>query len=116
MRCRSPMSYRCRGSIVSACLCSRRWRAPKKIGIRSTLPFAGAAAMSQDTHTKERLLRFVPFDPITKSSEAFAVDGDGLELHITKGAFEVIARIAEVPTDARRLVDALAQQGNRVLA
>jgi magnesium-transporting ATPase (P-type) len=71
--------------------------------------------MSQDTHTKERLLRVVPFDPITKSSEAFAVDGDGLEL-ITKGAFEVIARIAEVPTDARRLVDALAQQGNRVLA
>ena len=76
----------------------------------------GAAARSQDTHAKERLLRFVPFDPATKSSEAFAVDGDGLELHITKGAFEVIARVAEVPTDARHLVDALAQRGNRVLA
>ena len=76
----------------------------------------GAATRSQDTHTKERLLRFVPFDPATKSSEAFTVDDDGLELHITKGAFEVIARVAEVPTDARHLVDALAQQGNRVLA
>jgi len=70
----------------------------------------GAAARSQDGRTKERLLRFVPFDPATKSSEAFAVDGDGIELHITKGAFEVIARVAETPTDARHLVDALAQQ------
>ena len=76
----------------------------------------GAAARSQDTHSKERLLRFVPFDPATKSSEAFAVDGGGLELHITKGAFEVVARVAEVPTDARHLVDDLAQRGNRVLA
>ena len=76
----------------------------------------GAAARSQDTHSKERLLRFVPFDPATKSSEAFAIDGGGLELHITKGAFEVVARVAEVPTDARHLVDDLAQRGNRVLA
>ena len=75
-----------------------------------------AAARSQDAHTKERLRRFIPFDPTTKRSEAFAVDGDGLELHIIKGAFEVIARVAEAPTDARHLVDALAQQGNRVLA
>jgi H+-transporting ATPase len=76
----------------------------------------GAAARSQDTHSNERLLRFVPFDPTTKSSEAFAIDGGGLELHITKGAFEVVVSVAEVPTDARRQVDALAQQGNRVLA
>lgn len=76
----------------------------------------GAAARSQDANTNERLLRSVPFDPATKSSEAFAVDRDGLELHITKGAFEVVAKVAEVPTDARHLVDALAQQGNRILA
>jgi H+-transporting ATPase len=75
-----------------------------------------AAARSQGAYTKERLLRFVPFDPATKSSEAFVVDGDGLELHITKGAFEVVARVVETPTDARHLVDALAQRGNRVLA
>ena len=64
----------------------------------------------------ERLVRFVPFDPATKISEAFAVDRDGNELHIVKGAFEVIAKVAEVPADARRLVDDLAAQGHRVIA
>jgi H+-transporting ATPase len=49
----------------------------------------------------ERLVRFIPFDPATKTSEAFVVDRDGRELRIIKGAFEVIARLAEAPADAR---------------
>jgi H+-transporting ATPase len=64
----------------------------------------------------ERLVRFVPFDPATKMSEAFVIGRDGKELRITKGAFETISRLAEVPADARRLVDDLAGQGNRVIA
>ena len=75
-----------------------------------------AAAKSTDTRAAERLVRFVPFDPATKSSEAFAVDRDGHELHIIKGAFEVIAKVAEVPADARQQVDDLAEQGHRVIA
>ena len=64
----------------------------------------------------ERLVRFVPFDPATKTSEAFVVDRDGRELRIIKGAFEVIARLAEAPADARRQVDDLARQGHRIIA
>lgn len=63
-----------------------------------------------------RLLRFVPFDPTTKMSEAFAMDRDGSELRIVKGAFEVISDMAEVPADARRVVDGLAARGHRVIA
>ena len=66
--------------------------------------------------TTERLLRFVPFDPATKTSEAIVVDRDGRELRIAKGAFEVIAKVAEMPADARRQVDDLAEQGHRVIA
>jgi H+-transporting ATPase len=64
----------------------------------------------------ERLVRFVPFDPTTKLAEATAVDRDGHQLHIVKGAFEAIAKLAETPADARQLVDGLAKQGHRVIA
>jgi len=64
----------------------------------------------------ERLVRFVPFDPVTKTAEAFAIDPDGREFHVAKGAFEVIGKMAEVPANAQQLVDQLAKQGNRVIA
>jgi H+-transporting ATPase len=64
----------------------------------------------------ERLVRFVPFDPATKKSEAFVIDRDGRELRIIKGAFEVVAKLAEVPAGARRQVDDLARQGHRIIA
>jgi H+-transporting ATPase len=76
----------------------------------------GAAAKAPSDRTTERLMRFVPFDPTTKISEAFVADRNGNELQITKGAFEEIAKVAEVPADARQLVDNLANQGNRIIA
>jgi H+-transporting ATPase len=76
---------------------------------------AAAAAVS-DRSTGEQLVRFVPFDPATKTSEAYVLDRDGNELHITKGAFEVVADVAQVPADARRQVDDLAGRGHRVIA
>jgi H+-transporting ATPase len=76
-----------------------------------------ATASSVPGHsTAARLVRFVPFDPATKASEAFALDDAGNELRIIKGAFEVVAKIAEAPTGAHRMVDQLAEQGNRVIA
>ncbi len=60
--------------------------------------------------------RFVPFDPGTRMSEAFARDHDGSEVRIVKGAFEVIAALAQAPTDAARRVNDLAEQGHRVIA
>jgi H+-transporting ATPase len=73
-----------------------------------------AAAQAAGGGAPERLMRFVPFDPAAKTAEAFAVDREGRELRIVKGAFEVIARVAAVPADARRRVDQLAEQGHRV--
>ena len=80
------------------------------------LAIRSASAKSAGPGALPRLVCFVPFDPTTKSSEAFAVDQDGHELRITKGAFQAIAGAAEVPPDARRLVDDLAGRGNRVIA
>ena len=75
-----------------------------------------AAAEVAGRDTTERLVRFVPFDPQTKTSEAFALDRNGNEIRIAKGAFEVIGKLAEAPADSRRRIDALAAQGYRVLA
>ena len=75
-----------------------------------------AAASAADSVKTERLVRFVPFDPGTKKSEAVAVDGDGNELLVVKGALEVMDGSTEAPPDARRLRDDLAQQGKRVIA
>jgi H+-transporting ATPase len=75
-----------------------------------------AAAKPAPHETTERLVRFVPFDPATKSSEAFVVDQDAAERRIIKGAFEVISKVAELPNEAPALVKSLAEQGHRVIA
>lgn len=75
-----------------------------------------AAPQAASRNTAERLVRFVPFDPATKSSEAFVVDQVGTERRIIKGAFEIVSRAAELPDNARALVDGLAEQGHRVIA
>jgi H+-transporting ATPase len=76
----------------------------------------GAAAKATARGVTERLVRFVPFDPATRMSEAFAVDHDGDELRIAKGAFQAIADVTDIAADARRLVDDLAEHGHRVIA
>ncbi len=76
----------------------------------------GAAAKAAKQPGVGRLLRFVPFDPATKSSEAVIIDPQGSEARVIKGAFEIIAKAARLPEDARALVDGLAKQGHRVIA
>jgi H+-transporting ATPase len=73
------------------------------------------AAASNAPRACERVTRFTPFDPTTKTSEAFAIDDRGSDLRIAKGAFESIAEIADTPAEARSLVDGLAGQGHRVI-
>ncbi|MGN6136592.1 MAG: HAD-IC family P-type ATPase, partial [Aureliella sp.] len=75
-----------------------------------------AAATAKVAGTEQRLTRFIPFDPATKVAEAFVVDRQGNELRIIKGAFVVIAEIAQLPPDARRQVAELAERGHRVIA
>ena len=75
-----------------------------------------AAAGASRREPGEQVVRFVPFDPATRMSEAFALDRDGNELHIAKGAFGAIADLAQVTADARNQVDDLAGHGHRVIA
>jgi len=75
-----------------------------------------AAAKAEPLDGVERLVRFVPFDPATKSAEAYVVDRDGTERRIIKGAFEIVSKAAAVPGNARSMVDGLAGQGHRVIA
>jgi H+-transporting ATPase len=75
-----------------------------------------AAASSAGRSTAERLVRFVPFDPATKMSEALCADSEGKTLRIVKGAFEAVAKEASVPADARQRVNGLADQGHRIIA
>jgi H+-transporting ATPase len=76
---------------------------------RSATPAAGRGNVPS-------LVRFVPFDPATRMSEAFAIEHGGNELRIVKGAFEVVADIADVPADAQRVVNELSARGHRVIA
>ena len=76
----------------------------------------GAAADASSHVSSEKLVRFVPFDPETKTSEAFVMNRDGNALRIAKGAFEVIADVAQTPPDTGRQVNALAGQGHRIIA
>jgi H+-transporting ATPase len=74
------------------------------------------AAMAVGYVGDTQLLRFVPFDPATKTAAADVADSRGHELRAVKGAFEVVSKMAEVSSDARALVDGLAAQGHRVIA
>ena len=65
---------------------------------------------------EERLLRFVPFDPATKLAEAIAAGPGETGMRVVKGAFQAVSAIAEVPANARGLVDDLAGKGHRVIA
>ncbi len=84
--------------------------------IDSAIAAAAKAATQPSQSASERLLRFVPFDPATKSSEADIVDAQGNERRVIKGAFEIISKSAALPDNARALVDGLASHGHRVIA
>lgn len=63
--------------------------------------------------------KFVPFDPVSKRTEATVTGPDGKSLRVTKGAPQVIAALAGLAGDeahrATEAVDAFAAHGNRAL-
>ncbi|MGP0089041.1 MAG: HAD-IC family P-type ATPase [Xanthobacteraceae bacterium] len=63
-----------------------------------------------------KLVKFVPFDPAVKMSEASAVDRDGTALRVLKGACAIIGGLAEPLPEAAAAATELEQQGFRVLA
>ena len=75
-----------------------------------------SAAAGKPASDLPKRATFVPFDPATKMSEAMAVDASGGTLRIVKGAFAVVAGLAQPSPTASAAADELESQGLRVLA
>ncbi|MFZ0074409.1 MAG: plasma-membrane proton-efflux P-type ATPase, partial [Xanthobacteraceae bacterium] len=67
-----------------------------------------------------KLVKFTPFDPVSKRTQALVTAPDGKTIAVTKGAPQVIAALAHLAPDAaqraKRTVDELAAKGSRALA
>ena len=75
-----------------------------------------AAASHQSAADMPKLIRFVPFDPASKMSEAEATGADGVRWRIVKGAFSVVQGLALADPAAAGVAGELETKGYRVLA
>ncbi|HLM97718.1 MAG TPA: HAD-IC family P-type ATPase [Bryobacteraceae bacterium] len=75
-----------------------------------------AAAGKKVAADLPKLIKFVPFDPGTKMSEATAADLGGTSVRIVKGAFAAVAGLTQSAPDASKTASKLEAQGFRVLA
>jgi H+-transporting ATPase len=75
-----------------------------------------AAARNNAASDLPKLIKFVPFDPGTKMSEASAAGPDGAPLRTVKGAFAAVAGRTQSTPDASQAAGDLEAQGFRVLA
>ena len=75
-----------------------------------------AAAASHKTGADlPKIIKFVPFDPATKMSEAQTVDRQGATLRIVKGAFAIVHGLSQPSPDADAAAHELEARGHRVL-
>jgi H+-transporting ATPase len=75
-----------------------------------------AAAAKNKASDLPKLIKFLPFDPGTKMSEATAADPGGASVRAVKGAFAAIAGLTQSVPDASKTASQLEAQGFRVLA
>jgi H+-transporting ATPase len=75
-----------------------------------------AAAGDKPVSDAPKLVKFVPFDPVAKMSEATATDPTGSAQRIVKGAFAVVAGLAQPSPTAAATAKELEGQGFRLLA
>jgi H+-transporting ATPase len=75
-----------------------------------------AAAKGKSEQYSPNLLKFIPFDPAKKMSEASASGRDGQPLRIVKGAFGTIAGLIPPTPEGKAMAEDLERQGFRVLA
>lgn len=75
-----------------------------------------AAAKDKSEQYPPRLLKFTPFDPAKKMSEASASGRDGQPLRIVKGAYGTIAALIPPSPQGKATAGDLEKQGFRVLA
>jgi H+-transporting ATPase len=74
------------------------------------------ASSRQKVDDLPNLVRFLPFDPATKMSEAAATGTGGAPWQIVKGAFSVIQKLAQDSPNAGAVAHDLETKGYRVLA
>jgi H+-transporting ATPase len=75
-----------------------------------------AASAKKPGAPSYRLVRFTPFDPALRMSEATVTDGSGASQRIVKGALASVAALAAPSPDADAAGKALEAQGLRVMA
>ena len=75
-----------------------------------------SAASSKGVSDAPTLVKFAPFDPAKKMSEATATDSSGGMQRIVKGAFAVVTGLAQASPTATAAANELEGQGFRVLA
>ncbi|MGA8031324.1 MAG: HAD-IC family P-type ATPase [Casimicrobiaceae bacterium] len=75
-----------------------------------------AAASHTPSADPLKLVKFVPFDPATKMSEATVVDAGGATQRVVKGASAVVIDLAQASPAAATAATELETQGFRVLA
>jgi len=75
-----------------------------------------AAAGGEPVSDLPKIVRFVPFDPATKISEATASDATGGTQNIVKGAFAAVIGLAQLSPTATATANELEKLGFRVLA
>jgi H+-transporting ATPase len=75
-----------------------------------------AAAKDKSEQFPPKLLKFIPFDPANKMSEASASGRDGQTLRIVKGAYGTIAALISPSPEGEAAAGELEKQGFRVLA
>ena len=75
-----------------------------------------AAAASKAVSDAPKLVKFLPFDPAKKMSEASATDSTGATQRIVKGAFAAVVGLTPTSPTAAAAAQELEAQGFRVLA
>jgi H+-transporting ATPase len=75
-----------------------------------------SAASHKPASNLPKLVAFVPFDPVKKTSEATATDEKGGAARIIKGAYTAVVALTAPSPAAAAIADDLEKQGFRVLA
>lgn len=84
-------------------------------GGQDPVDIAVRAAAPRDGGGLPKLIKFVPFDPANKMSEAVVENPDGSTARVVKGAFSTIARLSQPSPVASDAANELELQGFRVL-
>jgi H+-transporting ATPase len=75
-----------------------------------------SAAAKKAASDLPKLIKFIPFDPATKMSEATATDPNGATVRAVKGAFAAITRLTQPDPEASKTANDLEAKGFRVMA